>query len=193
MGRVALFTSTALAVLIAAPAIAGETISYTYDARGRLVQVGHSGTVNNGVVTNYAYDRADNRTNGGPSFSVSNAVALEGQPLVFTVTRSGPTTGSYTLNYATANGSAVAPGDYVATSGTLTFAAGEANKTVNVTSNTGVPGESTEYMFLNLSNASGDAGISDSKGLGSIQDAGSGGGGGSGECTTGPSGEITCT
>ena len=40
-----------------------ETISYNYDARGRLVQVNHSGTVNNNVVTNYSYDKANNRTN----------------------------------------------------------------------------------------------------------------------------------
>jgi hypothetical protein len=46
---------------VPALAIASETISYTYDAKGRLIQVAHTGTVNNGVTTNYAYDRADNR------------------------------------------------------------------------------------------------------------------------------------
>jgi hypothetical protein len=50
-------------VLLGAAAYASETITYKYDARGRLVQVGHSGTVNNNVLTNYAYDKADNRTN----------------------------------------------------------------------------------------------------------------------------------
>jgi YD repeat-containing protein len=38
-----------------------ETINYTYDARGRLVKVEHSGTVNNNVQANYSYDKADNR------------------------------------------------------------------------------------------------------------------------------------
>jgi hypothetical protein len=52
----------ALIAGIAAAAPATETVNYTYDAKGRLVKVQHSGTVNNGVVTNYAYDRADNRT-----------------------------------------------------------------------------------------------------------------------------------
>jgi type II secretory pathway pseudopilin PulG len=63
----------ALIVLIligAAAASATETITYTYDARGRLVQVSHSGTVNNNAVTNYTYDKADNRktktTSGAP-------------------------------------------------------------------------------------------------------------------------------
>lgn len=47
---------------VAAAAVAAETLTYSYDARGRLVKVEHSGNVNNGVVTNYQYDKADNRT-----------------------------------------------------------------------------------------------------------------------------------
>ena len=48
---------------IAAAAVASETITYTYDARGRLVKVVRTGTVNNNVSANYSYDKADNRTN----------------------------------------------------------------------------------------------------------------------------------
>jgi YD repeat-containing protein len=54
-----------IALTIAAPAataMASETITYSYDARGRLVQVKHSGTVNNNITSNYQYDKADNRT-----------------------------------------------------------------------------------------------------------------------------------
>jgi YD repeat-containing protein len=50
-------------LLLGAAANAAETITYTYDARGRLVQVARSGTVNNGVTTSYTIDKADNRTN----------------------------------------------------------------------------------------------------------------------------------
>lgn len=53
----------ALTLSIAAAAIASETIIYKYDGRGRLVRVERSGTVNNNVTANYAYDKADNRTN----------------------------------------------------------------------------------------------------------------------------------
>lgn len=53
----------AVAGLATAAAWASESISYSYDARGRLIRVSHSGTVNNGVVTNYTIDKADNRTN----------------------------------------------------------------------------------------------------------------------------------
>jgi len=49
--------------MVAATAMASETISYTYDARGRLIKVQRSGTVNNNVTANYTYDKADNRTN----------------------------------------------------------------------------------------------------------------------------------
>jgi uncharacterized protein involved in exopolysaccharide biosynthesis len=52
-----------VALTAGAGAIASETITYTYDARGRLVQVKHSGSVNNNVTANYQYDKADNRTN----------------------------------------------------------------------------------------------------------------------------------
>ena len=51
--------------LLGAPSIAQatETVTYSYDPRGRLVQVARTGTVNNGVTTTYANDKADNRTN----------------------------------------------------------------------------------------------------------------------------------
>ena len=49
--------------LLPAAAGASETVNTSYDARGRLVAVSRSGTVNNNVVTNYSYDKADNRTN----------------------------------------------------------------------------------------------------------------------------------
>jgi hypothetical protein len=47
---------------IATPAFATETITYTYDAKGRLIKVVRTGTVNNGVTVDYTLDKADNRT-----------------------------------------------------------------------------------------------------------------------------------
>ncbi len=59
--------------LAAFPAAAAETIAYTYDAKGRLVKVERSGTVNNGVKAEYSHDKADNRVNvtvtGSPNSS----------------------------------------------------------------------------------------------------------------------------
>ncbi|HMC92254.1 MAG TPA: hypothetical protein VKI45_07295 [Allosphingosinicella sp.] len=48
---------------VVSAAAATETVTYTYDAKGRLVKVEHAGTVNNNVVANYSYDPADNRKN----------------------------------------------------------------------------------------------------------------------------------
>lgn len=59
---------TIITILMGAPLLAvgaaqaSETETYSYDARGRLVQVAHSGSVNNGVVSSYSHDKADNRT-----------------------------------------------------------------------------------------------------------------------------------
>jgi uncharacterized protein involved in exopolysaccharide biosynthesis len=53
----------ALAGIVGAAALATETITYTYDARGRLVKVERKGSVNNNVTAEYKYDKADNRTN----------------------------------------------------------------------------------------------------------------------------------
>lgn len=58
-----LMVSVALATVDASSAaMAAETVTYNYDARGRLVKVARSGTVNNGLVTDYTLDKADNRT-----------------------------------------------------------------------------------------------------------------------------------
>ena len=58
-----LFGLSVLAAALAAGAMASETITYTYDARGRLVKVERTGGVNNNVNAEYKYDKADNRTN----------------------------------------------------------------------------------------------------------------------------------
>lgn len=55
----------------ASSANAAETVTYSYDAKGRLVKVERSGTVNNGVKTEYEQDKANNRrrvkTTGSPN------------------------------------------------------------------------------------------------------------------------------
>lgn len=66
--------ASAIASLTASSAaFAGETITYTYDAKGRLVKVVHTGTVNSNLQTTYTHDKADNRKNttttGSPNSS----------------------------------------------------------------------------------------------------------------------------
>jgi YD repeat-containing protein len=52
-----------VAAFIALPSVAqaAETIAYSYDARGRLVKVVRTGTVNNNVQVVYTHDKANNR------------------------------------------------------------------------------------------------------------------------------------
>jgi YD repeat-containing protein len=56
------YLSTAFALLASNQANAAETQKYRYDAKGRLLKVERTGTVNNGVTTEYTHDKADNRT-----------------------------------------------------------------------------------------------------------------------------------
>lgn len=58
----AFYLGTALALLAGNQASAAETQKYRYDAKGRLIKVERTGTVNNGVTTEYTHDKADNRT-----------------------------------------------------------------------------------------------------------------------------------
>ena len=62
-------------------------------------------------------------------FSATSYVVNEGGGgATVTVTRTGNTSNAVTINYATNNGTAVAPADYTSTAGSLQFAAGETVK-----------------------------------------------------------------
>ncbi len=71
---------------------------------------------------------------------------------VFTVTLSAPSGNTVTVDYATANGSAVAPADYTATSGTVTFSPGEVSKQITVQVKGDTIDEANETYSVNLSN-----------------------------------------
>jgi aryl-phospho-beta-D-glucosidase BglC (GH1 family) len=106
-----------------------------------------------------------------PRISVADAQVSEGsageQLLSFTVSLSAAATSPVTVNFATANGTALAGQDFVGTSGTLTLAAGQTSQTVTVriTGDTAV--EANETFFLNLSGAAG-ATIADGQATGTI-------------------------
>src|SRR6185295_2141357 len=85
----------------------------------------------------------------------------------FVVTLAPAATGTVTVNYATANGTATAGSDYVAQSGTLTFTAGQTSKTVSVVVNGDTLAEPNETFVVNLSGASG-ATIADGQGTATI-------------------------
>jgi hypothetical protein len=156
-----------------------ETTTYTYDSLGRLIASSVSGGPNDGMQTGTSFDAASNRTNytvtaapPQPSFAISNATAVsEGSPLTFTVTKTGTTSSSYSVNYATADGTAAAGSDYNAKSATLTFAAGgTSSQTFQVTTLTDSVVESPETVLVNLSGQTGGATITTGQGSGTIND-----------------------
>ena len=88
---------------------------------------------------------------------------------VFTVTLSSASTSTVTVGYATSNGTATAGSDYVASTGTITFAPGETTKTIAIIVNGDATAEAKETFTVTLSNPSG-ATLLDGSGAGSITD-----------------------
>ena len=91
-----------------------------------------------------------------------------GANAVFTVTYTGINPASASVDYATANGTALAGVDFLATSGTISFATG-AVQTVAVPIIGKTLKEANETFFLNLSNPI-NAAITDNQGVGIIVD-----------------------
>ncbi len=108
-----------------------------------------------------------------PSLTIDDVTVTEGDagpvPALFTVRLSPAASQEVTVTYATANGTATAPADYIAASGTLTFGVGATARQLGV----GVVGDTAvepdETFTVNLSNAVG-ATLADGQGLGTISD-----------------------
>ena len=101
--------------------------------------------------------------------SVSDASAAEGYSVVFTVSLSATSSQQVTVDYVTLDGTATAEEDYTATSGTLTFQAGETTKTISVPITDDTEDDGGETFTLTLSNASG-ADLGDAEATGTIRD-----------------------
>jgi hypothetical protein len=103
-----------------------------------------------------------------PDITINDRAFSEStSPHNFTVTLSMASTQTVTVDYSTANGTATAGADYTATSGTLTFLAGETTKTINVPIINDTLNEPDETYFVNLSNVSNGI-ILDGQGQGTI-------------------------
>ena len=107
---------------------------------------------------------------GPPRLKVAGGRVREGKgdAIDFRVTLNRAASGTVTVDYATEDGTAVAGTDYTATSGTLTFASGETEKTVRVAILDDLIDEGREVFRLKLSNAVG-ARIADGKATGQIR------------------------
>ncbi|WP_297325445.1 Calx-beta domain-containing protein [Nitrosomonas sp.] len=79
------------------------------------------------------------------------AVDEASKEAAFVITLDRPSTSAVTMNYATQNGTAIAGADFVAKTGSLSFAPGETAKTVKVTITNDAAFENAEAFNLALS------------------------------------------
>ena len=138
------YSTRGIAVLADTLTLSGGTIR---TAGGTDAALGHTGL-----------DHASgHKVDWRPAVSVADARAREGvdEAVVFEVSLGRAFTGAehrVTVDYATSDGTATAGEDYTATSGTLTFAAGERVKTVPVPILDDSHDEGHETFSLRLSN-----------------------------------------
>ncbi|HEU4713258.1 MAG TPA: Calx-beta domain-containing protein [Pyrinomonadaceae bacterium] len=108
-----------------------------------------------------------------PTISVRDATAVEGNSgttqATFVVALSAVSAQSVSCSFATANSTAIAGSDYVATSGALTFTPGQVEKQVVVLVNGDTVDEAQEVFFLDISNVQ-NATVNSNRGSGFIVD-----------------------
>ena len=106
---------------------------------------------------------------GPPTLVVTDVSGAEASGTIsFSVLLTNASGTTVRVDYATADGSAIAGSDYTATSGTLTFNPGQTSKTVPLTIVNDALAEDDETFTLNLSNATGGIAIADAQGVGTI-------------------------
>lgn len=162
---------------------AGETRTITVAVNGDTkVEAGETFVVALGLVTGSpgTVTIVDSSTpttitnDDSATISITDVTQLESSgSQVFTVSLSNPVDIAVSVDIATADGTALTPADYGSNSGTITFPAGNNNsQTVTVTVVNDSEFEADETFVVNLSNlvaAARSVTISDSQGLGTIQ------------------------
>ncbi|MCX7785804.1 MAG: T9SS type A sorting domain-containing protein, partial [candidate division WOR-3 bacterium] len=106
-----------------------------------------------------------------PTILITDVTDTEGdygtKPFTFVVSLSNPSYQQITVDFATANGTALTPGDYIANSGVVTFAPGDVSEDIVVQVVSDKIFEPDEYFYVNLSNPT-NAIFGDNQGLGTI-------------------------
>ncbi len=159
---------------------AGQTsATFTVTVIGdRLPELPETFTVNLSAATNA--NIADGQGVGTivddePRISIGDVTKAEGKKgrttlFTFTVTLSAAYDQAVTMSYRTANGTATTgDGDYVAKTGTLTFASGETSKTITIEVKGDDKKETDEYFSLDLSGLSSNGLFTKNRGYGLIQ------------------------
>src|SRR3954465_14825811 len=152
-----------------------RSVMWDSDGSGAVAGIALATLQTGAVVSagNFAISGGNNSTPVAGNISINDVAIAEGdcgtKVATFTVSHTG--TAAFSVNYATANGSATAGSDYVATSNTLNFAAGSGaaqSQTVSVTISGDTTVEPDESFFVNLLNATNGGTIVKSQGIGTI-------------------------
>jgi len=162
--------------------------SITQPASGTAVirgaSVGFTPTAGFSGATSFSYTVSDG--NGGtataavsvavtpstlPELSIDDVSVTEGDAgtttVTFTVTQATPSATATTVSYATANGEATSPDDYLAASGTTQIAVGDTSTVISVTIHGDTVAEGDETLLVRLSNPV-NATIVDAEGVAEI-------------------------
>jgi uncharacterized delta-60 repeat protein len=141
------------------------------DSDGKIVAAGSSGSSSSGPF-DFALGRYTSTGTTLPTVSINDVAAFEGNAgqttFAFTVSLSTASSQDITVTYQTADGTATAPGDYVAVAPTtLTLSPGQTTKTARVRVWGATAIEPDETFLVDLSNPTG-ATIGDGEGQGTI-------------------------
>src|SRR5436190_23298661 len=152
-----------------------RSVMWDSDGSGAVAGIALA-TLQTGAVVSAGNFAISGTTGSSPAvgdISITDVTIAEGNSgtkvATFTVSHTG--TAAFSVNYATADGSATAGSDYVATSNTLNFAAGSGaaqSQTVSVTINGDTTVEPDETFFVNLSSATNGGTLVKSQGIGTI-------------------------
>ena len=107
-----------------------------------------------------------------PAISVTDARALEGQDMVFTIVKSGNSDLEHSVYYRGINRSAIEYEDFAATSGRVDFAPGETERTVTIAIPADERDEGAETFALELYSPTNGAVLGDNYGTGTILEPG---------------------
>jgi hypothetical protein len=144
------------------------------DESFQLTATRTSGLTNNGVATGTATIVEDAGALSIPVVSVADLFVNESAgTATMTISLSQASSQSVTVDWATADGTAIAPTNYLAGIGSLTFAPGETAKTISILLTDDMVAEATETFNVNLTlnaTSTGLAIIGDAQAVVSIRD-----------------------
>jgi uncharacterized repeat protein (TIGR01451 family) len=146
--------------------LVGDTLDEDNETLRVLLSGASSGTITDGEALGVIVDNDLSRISIADT---SVAESPSGAAATFALTLSTPNSRAVTIDWSTANATAMAGLDYVAGTGTVTFAPGETSKVISVPVLDDTLDEANEAFNVNLTNPI-NAGVQRNRGIGTIGD-----------------------